>query len=35
VKELNPQLDQDAPRQVAQQRIHQAGQPHSHGGVSM
>lgn len=32
VKELNPQLEQEAQRQVAQQRIHQAGQQHSRGG---
>ncbi|GGG61507.1 hypothetical protein GCM10011378_41910 [Hymenobacter glacieicola] len=32
VKELNPQLEQEAQRQVAQQRIHQAVQQHSRGG---
>lgn len=32
VKELNPQLEQKAQRQVAQQRIQQAGQQHSRGG---
>jgi hypothetical protein len=33
---LTPQLEQEAQRQVAQQRIHQAGQQHSRsGGVSM
>lgn len=36
VKELNPQLEQEAQRQVAQQRIHQAGQQHSRSsGVGM
>jgi hypothetical protein len=36
VKELNPQLEQEAQRQVAQQRVRQAEQQHSHGGgVSM
>ncbi|RPD44349.1 hypothetical protein DNI29_21830 [Hymenobacter sediminis] len=33
VKELNPQLEQEAQRQVAQQRIRQAGQQHSRGGI--
>ncbi len=32
VKELNPQLEQEAQRQVAQQRIRQANQQHSRGG---
>ena len=33
VKELNPQLEQEAQRQVAQQRVRQAGQQHSRGGI--
>ncbi|MET4107715.1 hypothetical protein ABIB60_003083 [Hymenobacter sp. UYP22] len=32
MKELNPQLELEAQRQVAQQHIYQAGQQHSLGG---